>query len=430
MIASALLNIFKIPDLLKRLGFTLFVLIMYRIGTFIPVSGINIYMLKQYMQDSSIAGGLLGFIDLFSAGNLSQCTLFALGVGPAITASIIMQVAGLTLPSIQALSKEGEYGKSIINRYSRYLSLLLAIVYSFGFSSFLQSIPGIVFNPGIAFKLLFVCSLVAGSMFVMWLGDQIKILGMGNGSSMIIFASIVSRFPSHFSLTVRAISAGSLSSFVGILILAIFILLAACIVFLEKGDRRIPIQYARRVVGAKVYGGQSSYIPFKINTVGVMPVIFASSLLNIPLFVFKLLAKYSIFAWLLDLFHYKGLVYSVLEFGLIMFFSYIYTVLVFNPEELADNMKKSGGFIPGIRPGKQTENYFEFVLVRIGFAGALYLGSLAVLPNMIPYFIPAIPFDLGGTSLLIAVGVALEFIVQIRSYLLEHRYEDILPIGR
>lgn len=426
MIIQSLISIFKIPELLKKAAFTLFVLIVYRIGVCIPVSGINIYLLKEYMKDSNVAGGFFSYIDLFSAGSLSQCTLFALGISPSITASIVMQLAGFTVPSIEALSKEGEYGRAIIGRYTRYLSLVLSVVYSLGYAFYLESIPGIVFNSGIGFKLMFVLNLVAGSMFVMWLGDQIKLLGMGNGSSMILFAGIVARFPSYFKRTVEAVSVGTMSSFVAIIILFIFVFITACIVFLEKGDRQISINYARRVIGNKMFGGQSSYIPFKINTVGVMPVIFANSLLNMPLFGLKLLSKFAFFAWLVDVMNPKGAVYNILLFSLIMFFTYVYMSLQLNPDDLADSMKKNNGFIPGIRPGKQTASYFDYVLIRIGFLGALYLGILAIIPNIIPFFIPSIPFELGGTSLLIVVGVALEFIVQIKSYLLEHKYDDLL----
>lgn len=426
MIVRNLVNIFSIPELVKKIAFTLFILIVYRIGTFIPVAGINIYLLKDYMKDPNVAGGLFNFIDLFSAGSLSQCTLFALGIGPSITAGIIMQFAGFTIPSIEALSKEGEFGKAIINRYTRYLSLALAVAYSFGYALYLESIPNVVFNPGMAFKLFFVLNLVAGCMFVMWLGDQIKVIGIGNGSSMILFAGIVARFPSYFKRTLEAVSAGSMSSLIAFVVLFLFIILTACIVFLEKGDRKIPIHYARRVVGNKIFGGQSSYIPFKINTVGVMPVIFASSFLNMPLMIMRLLSKYSMFAWLSEVMNYKGPVYNILLFSLIVLLTYVYTALFFNPEDLAENMKKNNGFIPSIRPGKQTANYFDYVLMRIGFLGAMYLGILAVIPNIIPIVIPSIPFELGGTSLLIVVGVALEFIVQIEAYLLEHKYEGFL----
>jgi len=422
-------KIFRGTDLLYKLFFTLFVLIVYRIGSFIPVAGINIATLKEYMENSSVAGGVFNYIDLFTAGSLSQCTLFALGIAPAITASIFMQVAGFSIPYIEMLNKEGEYGRAIIGRYIRFLSLGLAVVYSIGYAFMLESIPNIVYSPGLGFKIVFVISLVAGCMFVMWLGDQIKVIGIGNGSSMIIFAGIVSRFPSYFSRTIDAIKVGSLNIFVAIIILLIFCILTACIIYLEKGDRKVTVHYARRIVENKVFGGQSSYIPFKINTVGIMPVIFASGILNVPLFLIRVLSKYQIFAWLGDWFNYKGGIYNVLMFGLIVFFTYVYTALVFNPVELAESLKKSGGFLPGIRPGKNTADFFDYLLVRVGFVGALYLAILAVFPNIIPVFFPSIPFNLGGTSLLICVGVALDFITQIRSSLLQYRYDSFLPSG-
>jgi preprotein translocase subunit SecY len=253
------------------------------------------------------------------------------------------------------------------------------------------------------------------------------VLGIGNGSSMIIFAGIVSRFPSYYSRTISSINSGTLSIYSGLFILLIFCLLAACIVFLEKGDRRVPVHYARRMVGNRMFGGQVSYIPFKINTVGVMPVIFANSFLNLPLFVMRVLSKYTIFSVLSSYFNYKGPIYNILIFGLIIFFTYVYTALVFNPIDLSDNLKKSGGFIAGIRPGRQTADFLDYIITRVGFIGALYLALLAVFPNIIPVFIPKIPFDLGGTSLLIVVGVALDFITQVRSFLLENRYDSFLP---
>ncbi len=427
---QAIKNLIKNTDLFSKLFFTLFIMIVYRIGSFIPIVGINMYSLKEYMGGANVAGGLLNFIDLFSAGGLSRGTLFALGVGPAITASIFMQVAGFSIPYIQMLSKEGEYGRSIINRYIRYIALGLSIVYSFGYAVFLESYPGIVFNPGWAFRFTSVMSLVAGCMFVMWLGDQIKVLGVGNGSSMIIFAGIISRFPSYFTRTIEAVKVGSLSLGLALFVLFVFCLLIALSVFLEKGDRKITVHYARKVVENKVFGGQTSYIPFKINTVGVMPVIFASSFLNMPLFIMKALSKYSFFAYLLTWYDYRGPIYNTLLFGMIMLFTYVYTALLFDPNDLADSLKKSGGFLPGIRPGQKTADFFSYVLVRLGFIGAIYLASLAIIPNVILAIFPAVPIDVGGTSLLIVVGVALDFIVQVRSYLLEHKYDKFLPSGR
>ena len=325
-IINMLGSLWRNTDLFYKLLFTLFVVTVYRLGTFISVVGINVSVLKSYMENSSVAGSLLGFIDLFTAGNLSQCTLFGLGIMPSITASIVMQLAGYSIPAIEELGKEGEYGRTIIGKYTRFLAFGLSLVYSVGFAFYLESIPGIVFHPGVGFKMIMMVSLSAGSMFVMWLGDQIKLLGVGNGSSIILFAGIVARFPTYFIRTLHAVNVGSISSLTSFLILAIFCALILCVVFLEKGFRQIPVSYARRVTGNKIYGGQTSYIPFKINTVGIMPVIFATSFLNMPLFVFKILAKYEMFSFLGDVFSPRGLIYNIIMFGLIMIFKIYYLV--------------------------------------------------------------------------------------------------------
>jgi preprotein translocase subunit SecY len=423
-------NIFKIPDLVKKLFFTLGVLIVYRIGTFIPVIGINTDLIKSYMEQAGAAGGLLGYLDIISGGNLSQGTLFALGIGPYITASIVMQMLSMTIPVLEILSKEGEHGRRIINQYTRYLTLILSISYSFMYSMYVQN-AGLVLNPGIAFKIIFVISLTVGSMFVMWLGEQISLMGLGSGSSMIIFAGIVARFPDHLIRTITAVNAGSLPGIIAWFILAIFVVIAGCIVFLEQGVRKIPVQYARRVIGSRVYGGQSTYIPFKINTAGVMPVIFASSFLGIPIFIVKMLSqRFEVFRAVADSLGPTSFLYNVLQFALIVFFTYFYTALVFNPTELSQQMKKNGGFVPGLRPGKQTADFFDYILTRIGLVGAIYLGILSVLPNVLLAFIPNMPFYLSGTSLLIVVGTGLEFSTQLESYLIEHRYEGFLTSGR
>lgn len=422
-------NIFLIPELTRKLLFTLAVLIVYRIGVFVPVIGINVPLLTQYMEKAGAAGGLLSYLDVFSGGALQQCTLFALGIGPYITASIMMQILSMTIPYLEQKMKEGEYGRKEINQYTRYLALLLSIGYSIGYATYLEH-ANLVISPGIAFKALFVLSLAVGAMFVMWLGEQISLFGLGNGSSMIIFAGIVARFPEYVIRTIHWVQIGNMSSVVAVFILLIFIALTACVVFLEKGDRKIPVQYARRVIGQRVYGGQSTYIPFKINTAGVMPVIFASSVLNIPMFLISLLSqRYEIFRAAADILKVNGFLYNILTFALIVFFTYFYTALIFNPTELADSMKKNGGFVPGIRPGKQTADFFDYILTRIGLVGAVYLGILALLPNILNAVIP-MPFYLGGTSLLIVVGVALETSSQIESYLIEHNYGSFLKTGR
>lgn len=427
---SGVKNILKSTEFLYKLLFTLFILFIYRIGMYIPIPGINLILLKDYMQNSgSIASSIFNFIDLFSGGSLSTCALFALGISPAISASIIMQFLGFSIPYLEMLNKEGEYGRAIIGRYTRLLALGISIVQSLGYAFYLESFTAdrIVFNPGFNFKLFFTICMVAGSMFVMWLGDQIKVIGIGNGSSMIIFAGIVAKFPDYVKKTVVAVMGNVLSIKLAIIILLFFCLITAAIVFLEKGERKISVFYAKRIIENKVFGGQASFIPFKINTVGVIPVIFATSMLSIPKFIFGILSKFSWFSWMSILLLENGFLYNILLFALIIFFTYIYTALAFNPEDLANNLKQSGGFLQAIRPGKQTADFFSYILVRIGFIGALYLGLLAVIPNIIPILIPAIPFTLAGTSLLIVVGVALDFITQIKSYLLEHKYDSFLP---
>lgn len=422
-------NIFNIAELRKKLFFTLGILIIHRLGTFIPAIGINVPMLGEYMKRATNLGGFLSYLDIFSGGALTQCAIFSLGIGPYITASIMMQMLGMSVPYFEQLAKEGEYGRKIMNQYTRYLTVVLSVVYSFGYAVALEH-QGLVFNPGLGFKLLFVLTLTTGCLVVMWLSELISMFGLGNGSSMIIFAGIVVHFPEYFIKVKESISAGALSGWQAFLILAIFVLLTACIVFLEKGERKIPVQYARRVVGQRVYGGQSSYIPFKINSAGVMPVIFATAILQAPLFLTTMLSeKAEIFRKLSELMGRGGLLFSVLEFGLIIFFSFYYTALIFNPDEMAENIKKSGGFLPGIRPGKKTAEFFNYILTRIGLVGSIYLGCLALAPNILHAFI-RMPFYLQGTSLLIVVGVALEMAAQIESYLIENKYEGFLTTGR
>ncbi len=424
-------NIFLIPELVKKLVFTIGVLIVYRLGSVIPVAGINASVIEEYMKQQSLMGGLLKYIEVFSGGALSQATLFALGVGPYITSSIMMQILTMSIPSLELLSKEGEYGRKQINQYTRYLTVFIAIGQALGYAFYLESIPNLVASPGLGFKALFVLSLTVGSLFVMWLGEQISLFGIGSGSSMILFAGIVARFPNQFFSSYVAVESGQYSIITAFFYVAVYAAIAACIVFLEKGDRKIPVQYARRVVGNRVYGGQSTYIPFKINSAGVMPVIFAGSILQLPMFLASMLSGY--FDWLKvvkEALMPTHPLYNALEFALIIGFSFLYTAMIFNPVELADTMKKNGGFIPGIRPGGQTAHYFDYILNRIGLVGAIYLGLLAITPNVLQMFIPFSTFFLGGTTILIVVGVALEVSSQIESYLIEHRYEGFLSSGR
>jgi preprotein translocase subunit SecY len=427
------LNMFNIPELRKKILFTLGILVIYRLGNHIPVIGVDIDKLLQMMSQSSGLSGFFSYLDLFSGGNLRQCTIFALGISPYITASIMMQFLGMSIPMLEQLSKEGDYGRRILNQYTRYLTVFVAMIQSTGFV-FLLERYGLVIDPWIGSRILFVISITVGTMFVVWLGEQISLFGIGNGSSMIIFAGIVARFPEDIIKILGAIQEGYLDIMVGVLLFVIVLAMAAAIVFLEKGERKIPVQYSRRVIGNKIYGGQSTYIPFKINPAGVMPVILASAMLNIPMFSLTMLAaKWVFFKPIAESLTPGGFFYSILDFVLIVGFSFIYTALVFNPEELADNIKKGGGFIPGIRPGRQTADFFSYILTRIGLVGAFYLAALALIPNIIHWFL-AMPFYLSGilsgTALLIVVGVANETAAQIESYLIEHRYEGFLTSGR
>ncbi len=422
-------NIFRVPELSRKLLFTLGVLIVYRLGTYIPVIGVNVNALHDFMQQSSRLSGVLSYLDVFSGGSLAQCTLFALGIMPYITASIMMQILGFTMPELERLLKEGEYGRRLINQYTRYLALGLSVMYSTLYAIALES-NGLVLESGWIFRLIFVLTLSVGCMVVMWLGEQISLFGIGNGSSMIIFAGIVGRFPDYVLRTVHAVQTGTLDVIVAFLILLFFIAITGCIVFLERGDRKIPVQYARRVVGNKVFGGQSSFIPFKINNASVMPVIFASTILNIPIGIIGMLSKHiKFFAMLSDKLIYTGLIYNVLQFILIVFFYFFYTAMAFNPSDLADQIKKSGGFVPGVRPGRKTAEFFDHILTRLGLVGAVYLGVLASLPNILGALV-TMPFYLGGTALLIVVGVGLDTSAQIESYLVEHNYEGFLTSGR
>lgn len=424
-------NIFFIPELRKKVLFTLGVLIIFRLGNHIPVIGVDIDRLLAQMTQPGL-GSLFSYLDLFSGGNLRQCTLFALGIMPYITASIMMQMLSLSVPSLEQLAKEGEYGRKVINQYTRYLALGVCLMQSFGLSAVLERY-NLVIGPGWGFKLMFMLSVTVGSLFVMWLGEQISLFGLGNGTSMIIFAGIVSRFLPDILKIIGAVQEQIMDPFKAIAVLAIAMVVTACIVFLEKGQRKIPVQYTRRVVGQRMYAGQSTYIPFKVNIAGVMPVIFASAVLNIPVFAASVLAtRWEWFKWLQEGMAPTGLIYNVIMFVLIIFFSFFYTALQFNPDELADNIKKGGGFIPGIRPGKKTAEFFNYILMRLGLVGAIYLGFLALFPTIIQKALN-LPFYLsitGGTALLIVVGVALETAAQVESYLIEHRYEGFLSSGR
>jgi len=421
-------NIFGVSELRKKIFFMLGVLIINRLGTYIPVIGVNVPMLADLMQQKSGIGGLLGYFDIFSGGALTRCTVFALGIQPYITASIMLQILGMTIPSLEQLLKEGEYGRKIINQYTRYLTLVLSVAYSFSYAWFLE-LNGLVLVPGWGFRIIFVLTLTAGAMLVMWMGDQISLHGIGNGSSMLIFAGIVSQYPAHALKLVNMVDLGQVHLLMALAVLVAYMAITAAIVYLEKADRKIPVHYARRVVGNKVYGGQSTYIPFKINGAGIMPVIFAGTVARFPLMIASMLSVYFPSLQVVVQSFYTGPLYYVVQFLLVIMFSFFYTALFVNPVELAENIRKGGGFVPGLRPGKQTADYFNYTLTRVGLIGAVYLATLTVLPIILQTFFH-IPFEESGTSMLIVIGVALELSNQIESYLIERRYEGFLSNGR
>lgn len=426
MILKNLKNIFSIKELRNRILFTLGILIVNQLGSYIPIPGIDLVKWESYIGQSGSIAAFFKYLDTFSGSALGKCMLFSLGIMPYITASLMMQILGMSIPSLEALLKEGEYGRKVFNQYTRYLALALAFVYAVGYTLQVEY-HGIALFSNWTFRIFSVLSLVTGSMFVMWLADQISARGIGNGSSVIIFAGIVSRLIPDVIKTKDALSAGTITAIAAAVIAIVYVLIMASVVFLEKGERRVPVHYARRVIGNRMTGGQTAYIPFKLNAVGVMPVIFASSFLQFPVMLANMLAvKFPTLKLLSSFIMPTSALYNITQFVLIVFFTFFYAATVFSPNELAENLKKGGGFVPGIRPGKKTAQFFDAVLNRLWLVGAVYLGILAIIPNVLLAFIPRMPFFLAGTSLLIVVGVALEIASQIESYLMEHNYDSLL----
>ncbi|MGB2930284.1 MAG: preprotein translocase subunit SecY [Desulfobacterales bacterium] len=431
MIGGGFGNIFKIPELKKRIFFTLALLIVYRVGVHVPTPGIDGTALASFFAGKK--GTLLGLFDMFSGGALERLSVFALGIMPYISASIILQLLTVTIPHLERLSKEGEQGRKKITQYTRYGTILLSIIQGFGISVGLESMssPGgapVVIHPGWEFKIMTVMTLTAGTAFIMWLGEQITERGIGNGISLIIFAGIIVRMPNAIGNTFRLLSTGEMGIFPVLILLVLMILVVAFIIYMEQGQRRIPVQYAKRVVGRKMYGGQSTHLPLKVNTSGVIPPIFASSIIMFP----ATIASFITIPWMQSLASAVSpgnIVYESLYVGFIFFFCYFYTAVTFNPADVADNMKKQGGYIPGIRPGKRTADHIDRVLTRITLGGAIYVSAVCVLPSvLITKF--NVPFYFGGTALLIVVGVAIDTIQQIESHLLTRHYEGFLKKKR
>ena len=416
----------KFADLKRRLWFLLGALVVYRVGAHIPVPGIDPNELAKLFQRNS--GGILDMFNMFSGGALSRFTIFALGIMPYISASIIMQLMTVVSPQLEALKKEGEAGRRKITQYTRYGTVLLAAFQALGISVALEAQPGLVMDPGLAFRFTTVVTLLTGTMFLMWLGEQITERGIGNGISMIIFAGIVAGLPHALGGTLELVRTNSMSVFVAIMVFAVIILVTGVVVFVEKGQRRILVNYAKRQVGNKLYGGQSSFLPLKLNMSGVIPPIFASSIILFPATLASWFGSNEHFIWLKDVAGWLApgqVLYLLLYAAAIVFFCFFYTALVFNSKETADNLKKSGAFVPGIRPGEQTARYVDRIITRLTLIGAIYITLVCLLPQ----FMQSewnVPFYFGGTSLLITVVVTMDFMAQLQAYLMSHQYESLL----
>jgi len=424
--AATLAKTGKFGDLRRRLVFLLLALVVYRIGAHIPVPGINPDQLAQLFQGQQ--GGILSLFNMFSGGALSRFTVFALGIMPYISASIIMQLMTYVLPSFEQLKKEGEAGRRKITQYTRYGTLGLALFQSFSIAVALESSAGLVISPGFGFRITAMVSLTAGSMFLMWLGEQITERGLGNGISILIFAGIAAGLPNAIGGLLELVRTGAMNVLVALFIVAVVVLVTYFVVFVERGQRKILVNYARRQVGNKVYGGQSSHLPLKLNMAGVIPPIFASSIILLPTTVVGWFSTGESMRWIKDVasaLRPGQPIYVLLYASAIVFFCFFYTALVFNSRETADNLKKSGAFIPGIRPGDQTARYIDKILVRLTLAGAVYITFVCLLPEflILKY---NVPFYFGGTSLLIIVVVTMDFMAQVQNYMMSQQYESLL----
>jgi preprotein translocase subunit SecY len=445
-------NIFSVKELRERVLYTLGLLAVFRLGSFVPVPGVDVTRLKDFLSQG---GGFLGLVNLFTGGAFGRFAVFALGIMPYISASIILQLLTVIVPYLERLNKEGEAGRRKITQYTRYLTGGICFIQSLGLAVWMENQEGIVYNPGLGFKFLAVLSMTAGTIFMMWLGERITERGIGNGISLIIFAGIVADLPSAVAQTFSMIQTGGLNILVMVALVVVMVAVVGLIVFVERAQRRVPIQYAKRMIGRRVYAGQSTHLPLRVNTGGVIPVIFAASILMFPpaLRNVKILQEVDWLQALLVLFDPGMPFYTLAYAGLIVFFCYFYVSIIFNPVDVADNVKKYGGFVPGKRPGKPTAEYLDTILTRITLGGALYLAAICVLPmfllsgtnvhqlplvggfleGLLPRFALTgfgVPFYFGGTSLLIVVGVAMDTVQQIESQLIMRHYEGFLKGGR
>jgi preprotein translocase subunit SecY len=418
---DTLRNLFKIPDLKKRLLFTLGMLVIVRLGAHLPLPGID----KEAMANLFSQGGILGFFDLFAGGALSRFSVFALGIMPYINASIIMQLLTAVVPILEQWSKEGEEGRNKITKITRYSTVFLAIIQAFGISVWLQNM-GVLMISGFSFRFLLIITLTAGTCFLMWLGEQITDFGIGNGISIIIFVGIIARIPSQLAQTIKLAQVGEIGILPLLSLLVISIIVIGGITAIQKGERRIPVQYAKRVIGRKMYGGQGTHIPLRVNQAGVIPIIFASAILLFPATIAQFFQNIPFMKSMAEFLSPGRPTYLAIYVVLIIVFTFFYTAITFNPANMADNMKKYGGFIPGIRPGKNTGAYIDHIMTRITLSGAIFLAIIAILPDILIKVTGITTFYFGGTSLLIMVGVALETVQQIESHMLMRHYEGFI----
>ncbi|MCX5800768.1 MAG: preprotein translocase subunit SecY [Candidatus Eisenbacteria bacterium] len=424
-------SIFRIPELKRRILFTIMILIVYRLGGHVPTPGVNGSALAAFFQGKERT--LFGLYDMFVGGSLKNCTIFAMGIMPYINASIILQLLGAVIPYFQKLQKEGEEGRKKITQYTRYGTVFLGMIQAYGISIFVESLRSelgaVVPYPGLSFRLLTMITLTCGTVFVMWLGEQITDRGIGNGISLIIFIGIVARFPNDVLNTVRAVSGGALELFSIVWLMVLIIGVIAAVIVMTQGMRKIPVQYAKRVVGRKMYGGQNTHIPLRVNSAGVIPIIFAQSLIMFPGTLATFVRDNATMDRLTTFFAPGSWSYSMIYGLVIVFFTYFYTAIILNPTDLADNIQKYGGFVPGIRAGRKTAEYIDRVLMRITLPGAIFLALVAILPDVLIHEFH-VPFYFGGTSILIVVGVALDTLQQIESHLLMRHYEGFMKRGK
>jgi len=420
-------NIFKIPELKKKILFTAFILILYRLGSFIPTPGVNAEALKAFFSDKG-QNSIFGLFDLFVGGNFERASVFALGIMPYITSSIVIQLLGSIVPYFEKLRKEGAEGTKKLTQITRYGTIVIGIFNAIGIAIFLQSME-VVYNPGVMFMLTTVITMVTGTMVIMWLGEQITEKGIGNGISLIIFAGIIARYPQGFYQMFQMVKTGTMPILTALIVIAVMVAITGAVILVTEAIRKINVQYAKRVIGRKIYGGQSTHIPLRVNSAGVIPIIFAQSVIMFPRTFATFFPNLAVGDFIIKTLSPGHALYTILYMALIIFFAYFYTAIAMNPVEMAENMKKHGGFIPGILPGKNTSTYINNILIRITLPGAIFFAIIAVIPEFMMK-LTNIPFYFGGTGLIIIVGVALDTLKQIESHLVMRHYDGFMKKGK